>query len=716
MLTVTRSWLDVARAAALDALYRGRSVLCLGSGGGELPALLLERGARSVVAVEADPAARAHATARLDETRRRADLRSDLPPPGGARFDVVMVSALERLGVERLDELARRVATGGWLIAAAPPSELGYYALHDALAPHFPTVTMLGQSALVGAALAPFGEEEVEPTLDASLLPVGDPTLYVAIAGPARFAAGYGLVLLPEEARAHENDRARLAPPVVDDRATVAALDALRRDHQRLAAEHERVAAARSELDARLAEEVAERRDLEARITVRERGFEELSRAALTHGREMQSLRTAMSERDAYIAELETSVRAVDKVNEELRRATTRAHELETQGSAAKRRVAELEGELAKAAAAIPSVVIAPEQLHKLEQQVAEAAAALAKQKTRADDLQREAWAHMKARSETEASAAELREDTVRKLKDARKIANLELMRAMEEATKKAVKLKEELTRCERERNEAQAALKKVVAERAAERPPWSVRGDVERIEGDLERELARVVAIEEGLARMAAAAASERERRARALIHPLAASDAEWASAGVRAREAVTSTPLTSPPDEPTPAGAAPSSEAAPAPVDELSSNLTTSPSAAQPPSEHDSSSQLTTPPSEPAPSSEPPVSGELTSAPSEAAVTGEVESSSVLTAAPGEPPPASEPESSSNLTTAAPAEVVVANEAAPVSAAPPSSDAAPASDVIAVGEGVSSISLTSPATDAAPSGDVAPHEEVPS
>ena len=57
----------------------------------------------------------------------------------------------------------------------------------------------------------------------------------------------------------------------------------------------------------------------------------------------------------------------------------------------------------------------------------------------------------MKARSEAEQAAAEVREDTVRKLRDARKLASVELTRAMEDATKKAVQLREELARTELE-------------------------------------------------------------------------------------------------------------------------------------------------------------------------------------------------------------------------------------------------------------------------
>ncbi len=89
-------------------------------------------------------------------------------------------------------------------------------------------------------------------------------------------------------------------------------------------------------------------------------------------------------------------------------------------------------------------------------------------------DARTDAWKAAKARSEAEAAAAEVREDTVRKLKDARKLASVELMRAMEEATKKAVTLKEELGRSERERKDLKIELE-------------TTRGDVARLQSELE-------------------------------------------------------------------------------------------------------------------------------------------------------------------------------------------------------------------------------------
>src|SRR5439155_149706 len=127
--------------------------------------------------------------------------------------------------------------------------------------------------------------------------------------------------------------------------------------------------------------------------------------------------------------------------------------------------------------------------------------------------------AHLKARSDAEAAAAEAREDAVRRLKDARKIANVELMRAMDEATRKAVSLKEELQRTEGERREAVAALRAAELERdrpRAEAEPMvgahssqEIMAELEQIERLIEGEGARLGGLEDGLRRAVATIAA---------------------------------------------------------------------------------------------------------------------------------------------------------------------------------------------------------------
>lgn len=108
------------------------------------------------------------------------------------------------------------------------------------------------------------------------------------------------------------------------------------------------------------------------------------------------------------------------------------------------------------------------QELSQLRQRLAELTAENDRLKDKVTEAERETWKHMKARSEAEQTAAEVREDTVRKLRDARKLASVELTRAMEDATKKAVQLREELARTEAERKDALAQLKDLRAARDA--------------------------------------------------------------------------------------------------------------------------------------------------------------------------------------------------------------------------------------------------------
>lgn len=118
--------------------------------------------------------------------------------------------------------------------------------------------------------------------------------------------------------------------------------------------------------------------------------------------------------------------------------------------------------------ATAPKLPSRTQELSALQARIAELEAENSRLKDKVTDAERETWKHMKARSEAEAAAAEVREDTVRKLRDARKLASVEMTRAMEEATRKAVQLREELHRTEAERKEALLQLKDLRAERDA--------------------------------------------------------------------------------------------------------------------------------------------------------------------------------------------------------------------------------------------------------
>ena len=128
-------------------------------------------------------------------------------------------------------------------------------------------------------------------------------------------------------------------------------------------------------------------------------------------------------------------------------------------------------------------VSAAPAELERLATRVKELEQACVVLKEKASDAERDSWKYMKARSDAEAEAAATREDAARKLRDARKLASVELTRAMEEATKKAVSLREELTRTERERKDALAQIAEVRAARdLAQRESDTLRQEIEAL------------------------------------------------------------------------------------------------------------------------------------------------------------------------------------------------------------------------------------------
>ncbi len=251
-----------------------------------------------------------------------------------------------------------------------------------------------------------------------------------------------------------------------------------------------------------------------------------MKQSALLHAEKMRAMEARLDERDAYVAEMEESLRGEPGLRAALAKAEARADAAESAERAARLQAARLAGALVKHGIAAPEGVAPVDdgRAAELEKQVAELSAKVTKLETKAADAQREAWASLKARSEAEAQAAEVREDTVRKLKDARKVANIELMRAMEEATRKAVSLKEELTRTEAERREALAALKGMreehaqlaaeverlrALERGASPSVSGLREEIERLEELVTGEGARLGGIEESLRRAVAAVAA---------------------------------------------------------------------------------------------------------------------------------------------------------------------------------------------------------------
>lgn len=196
----------------------------------------------------------------------------------------------------------------------------------------------------------------------------------------------------------------------------------------------------------------------------------------------------AIAERDAALAEVRKELLAaqdrLQQTHAELERRTHAAEQAQAQAELLRSRersygapaspdgVPVLVGDLPTAPQTLQFGVHAPtgsgksEDAATLRQRVTELTAENERLKDKLSEAERETWKHMKARSEAEQAAAEVREDTVRKLRDARKLASVELTRAMEDATKKAVQLREELARTETERKEAAQQVKDLRGER----------------------------------------------------------------------------------------------------------------------------------------------------------------------------------------------------------------------------------------------------------
>ena len=684
---LSSSYVRLARYIYAADLVAGKRILDLGCADGEGAALLLDRGAQSVVGLDVDAQAVSRGQSRQSaRLQLRAVTAEQLLTEGGLlrlvagmTFDVIFVSGdrswLKAPGF--LSALRWLLSPTGQLLWATCSREafphatgaIGYFELLDALeGARLGPVTMLGQSPFYAAALAPFGATDPALILDDTLAPSESPDEYVALCGQApnrpfevvrlprqSLQAGVRVekqeVRVPDPQVVAERDKltAELAQVLRDrdglrdklselraqgDKATAHA-DSLQAHADRLQAHADRLQAQLDKVSAQLEKSAQQRREaevhseglaerlkvseearqraesirveLEERERQRARHETEAGEAALLHEKQMRELRTAIEERDAFVAELEDQARELPRLQERLLQTEKRAEDANRSERQARQKLAEVEGLLLRAKtemaeqlqkASLPQnldvrqreleaarreILVAQAELeektHALSQQkasldevqrtfeqqkaqlqkhaedraAAEAAtvakleaererlsqdaqvlraelterderlrlltkrletmpvaprpledgvpmpvgdiptapvvissanqarneevatlrartteleAEVARLKEKVGEAEREAWKQIKARSEAESAAAEVREDTVRKLRDARKLASVEMTRAMEEATKKAVALKEELARTEAERKEALAQLKQLSTER----------------------------------------------------------------------------------------------------------------------------------------------------------------------------------------------------------------------------------------------------------
>ena len=411
----------VATYLHLQQLVIDRSVVEVWSGASDPRGwqTLAARGARhiTVVSWESGPARPRPTDGKKDVARVVGDARQT--GLGAASADVFIALELDPASLIDVVREARRVLQpDGVLVLGVASRELpgassgaSYYDVVDACAP-FAHTRMIGVAPFAGTTLVEYGIKDPQPILDGTLVERGERVeQYVAVAGPQRRDDfGYGVVQVPVE-------------KILVGRAAVG----------------ERVAAGVTELPR------------EVRPVKEERLVAELQLALERHAGEMRARELELAELRAYVAELEHTGKTAGALESRVAQAEQAQLKAEQQERDARRALAALEGR---------ALVGGP---------TAEASDDVARLKQRLADAESESWKQMKGRSEAEAAAAALREDNLRKLTDARKVAQAELMRAMEEAAKKALSLRDDVDRAERQRKVAQTELEALKAERLDE-------------------------------------------------------------------------------------------------------------------------------------------------------------------------------------------------------------------------------------------------------
>ena len=481
-------------------LFAGAHVLEVGSEGhGDF---LRGRGARSV-------------------GRARAE---ELDTLAAGEFDVALALDVEPATLAQLVPALKRVIKpdGAVVLAVASRDRPGaregvsYYELSDLLEPLFPSVKLVGQAPFAGATLVEYGVADPDPLLDGTLVPKGERVeWYVVVGGPKRPGSrGYGVMQVPlAEVAALPAERRVAAAAAEPRRAAPAAPVAAAAPRATTPASRPASPSLPPTAPAPREPGVAELQQL---LAAAQRGKTELQDFVLT-------LQQQLSERDAYVAELDGDRRELGALREAARAAEQRALKAESSERETRKRLAETEGLLVRVRAGQP---LPPGVSLPPSEEVEALKAEIEKWKSKEGDARAEAWKALKQRADAESAAAEVREDTVRKLKDARKLASVELTRATEAAMKKAVTLKEELTHTERERKELLAEVKRLKGElesaRAASSPspspspsPYGVSSDAPPASGGPGDEAlrGRVAGLERELYNADAIAAADRAR-----------------------------------------------------------------------------------------------------------------------------------------------------------------------------------------------------------
>jgi SAM-dependent methyltransferase len=506
-------------------LAAGKRVLEVQCGSGLGAQFLASRGAGPVIGIDSDLGLIEEARAR----RRLTNLEFRCEQPVAIELEdgsIDCVFVAEGAGLLRrrsvLKELRRVLAPGGHLVLCAVSADrpggrggVSYHECIDRLGELFAPVRMVAQSPLPAMTLVQYGggDGPVELELDASLLALGsgtepEVTDYVAICGGDRerdrlrelriveLPQLQGTAALQMALQARSDGRGR------GDTAFRAFADAKRRaeDLARRVAELEEQLAAASAAggSGEGAAEETEDDQPTARWDTPDRALsvsERLADALAAHERELADKVAAIEEREAYADELRDEL---EHVRQECARLSDRCRQTEL-------RVTDLEGELAgwrtraslaegevlrlrteRAQGQAGSVQAAEGERDELRRQLAELEGQLAEARTKLERAT-ENWQKAEAKNddvwrrvgELQRELEQNREDTVTNASRQRQAAQVALTRAMEEASKKLVSVKDQLIRAERERNElgtrlgeAQRRIAELEAERAASPVP----------------------------------------------------------------------------------------------------------------------------------------------------------------------------------------------------------------------------------------------------
>lgn len=392
---------SAALGAYAEALLRGRRVGVLGDATSQLAEQLLTRGARLVHVYDPDPGRLAIAAAQragdiLGAGRAvrpvLAQLADDLGVRDGA-FDVVLVPDLSLFddAQDIVRRIRRLVSPNGFVVVSSPNPEakrfllppsgaaqraLGYYDLFDAISLQFPEVRMLGQAPFVGYSIVDFAESEPEVSVDTSLLEEPEvPEWYLVIASdrPVDVDA-YALIELPvaDVARLGAAPQEPVTVPRPGPSDSEVALTEARtrisvlltenetlRDAVRERAQAERAAEAAT---FRLAELQHELDGFRSRSTGLSSELDVLRSRSTELSSELESGHARNNVLEGTVRRLDAELNAERRARESSIAEATQARTLDQSLAAARKRISELEIEVARAAALEPVTLRSKEQ------------------------------------------------------------------------------------------------------------------------------------------------------------------------------------------------------------------------------------------------------------------------------------------------------------------------------------------------------------------